>query len=311
MKPLRPITDWPTRAFSLMLLLIFLALSLPALAQKKGGGKTRSKSAAREIAITFDELPVGEYFREVDRQAVTDTILKVLKAHKVKAVGFVVGSHIKGSYDLLGRWLNDGHRLGNLTLSYQDFNQLDAENFIKDIVAGAKTLESMLAGFGQKHRYFRYPFLHYGDEYTKKKRVESFLDEYNVRVAHATVVVEDYLYNLTVERTGGQMDSAAGDKLLNEYLNHVMDQIERSERLSKDILNRRCRQILQLKASQLNGMFLDEMLTAIERAGYRFITLDRALQDKLYDTDEAYIGMRGLGYLDMILLSDPDLLPAR
>jgi hypothetical protein len=55
---------------------------------------------------------------------------------------------------------------------------------------------------------------------------------------------------------------------------------------------------------------LDTLLAAIEESGYRFITLDAALTDPIYHKSEAYYGARGVGYLDMIAESNPELLPA-
>lgn len=296
----------------LPLLLIVLMGSSYALAGDETGKSKQAKkprAAKKQICISFDELPVAESFTEADRTEIIERILAVLKKHKVKAAGFVVGSRIENSYDLLGKWLNAGHRLGNMTYSLQDFNELEVDPFINDIVAGADALETMLSGFGQKPRFFRYPFLHYGTTIDKKRGISDFLDAHNIVVAHATVVVEDYLYNLAAEKEG-QLDSATYDELLNEYVNHVLDEIERCEILSRQVLKRPCRQILQLRANLLNATFLDELLTAIEEMDYKFVSLDYALKDKLYIAPEGYIDLRGVGYLDMLLLSDPDLLPA-
>jgi peptidoglycan/xylan/chitin deacetylase (PgdA/CDA1 family) len=268
------------------------------------------QKATKEICITFDELPVAESFTDVDRVAVTDAILEALKQHQVKGAGFVVGSRIGNNYDLLGKWLNDGHRLGNLTYSHQDFHEMDAETFLADVVAGSDAIETMLSGFGQKKRYFRYPFLHYGNTVDKKRQAQSFMEEYGINIAHVTVVVEDYLYNLTVEKSGGELDSADHDQLLSEYITHVLDEVARAEGLAREIVQRPCHQILQLRANQLNALVLDELLTALEENDYKFVSLDEALKDKLFDAPEAYFGMRGAGYLDMLKLSNPDLLPA-
>lgn len=281
------------------------------------GGDDRGQSkkakkpriSKKQICITFNELPVASSFTEVDHTEINELILAALKEHKIKAAGFVVSSRIGSGFDLLGKWLNAGHRLGNLTYSHLDFNELEFNPFINDVVAGADALETMLSGFGQKPRFFRYPFLHYGTTIDKKRSVSDFLDAHNVTVAHATVVVEDYLYNLTAERER-PLDSATYDELMNEYLNHVLDEIERCESLSRQVLSRPCRQILLLRANLVNALFLDELLTAIEEMGYRFITLDHALKDELYSAAEGYTELRGVGYLDMLQNSDPDILPA-
>ncbi len=274
-------------------------------------GKTNAKEPAkREMCITFDELPTAKAFGDVDRPAVTYLILQALKKHNVKAAGFVVGDQIEGAYDMLGEWLNDGHVLGNMTFSYQDLHELGVEQFIDDIGAGHDALEQMLSGFGQKRRYFRYPFLHYGTSVETKRQITGFLREHDYRVAHTSIVIEDYLYNLSLDKLGKTPDSTAYESLLTEYVNHVIEAIQRSEATSMDLLNRPCRQILALKANRLNAVSLDILLSAVENMGYKFITLDRALQDPVYARPEAYFGSKGIGYLEMLQQSDPDLLPA-
>jgi len=288
--------------------LLLSATVTGAAAQNKGTGKAKKK--AGEICITFDELPASQAFGEVDREAVTYLLLQALKKHNVKAAGFVVGQQIGGSYDILGQWLNDGHLLGSMTLSNQDLHQLGIEQFISDISAGHEAMETMLAGFGQKKRYFRYPFLHYGNTVESKRQVKLYLEEYNITPVHATVVIEDYLFNLSLEKMGKLPDSAAYEDLMNEYINHVIDEIEKSKRLAKEVLKRSCRHILRLKANRLNAVYLDEMLTALEGMGYKFISLNRALKDDLYSAPEAYFGPRGVSYIEMIKQSNMDLLPA-
>ena len=276
--------------------------------QKKSGGK--KKKPKKEICITFDELPVARSFGGADRKAITYLILESLKNHKIKAAGFVVGENVENSFDILGQWLNDGHTLGSMTYSNQDMHELGIEQFLQEVQMGIDAVEPMLSGFGQKKRYFRYPFLHYGNVVEAKKQVKFFLDDRLQTVVHASVVPEDYLYNLSLEKLGKIPDSAAFEALMNEYINHVLDEIERVERLAHDFIKRPVKQILLLRANRLNAIYLEEMLTAFEAMGYKFITLKEALKDKVYSQTEAYYGTRGIGFIDMLRQSDPDLLPA-
>jgi peptidoglycan/xylan/chitin deacetylase (PgdA/CDA1 family) len=276
-----------------------------------GGSELRAQSKAdKQICLTFDELPAARSFGEIDREAVNYLLLDALKRHEVKATGFVVGDQIDDSFDILGRWLNAGHTLGNLTWSGQDYNSLGPEQFIADILKGAEALEPMLEGFGQKTRYFRFPYLHYGDVLEKRRAVTNFIDDQGYTVCPASVVPEDYLYNLQLTKLGKTPDSAKFEQLMNDYINHVLDELERVERLAQNIAGRPISQILLLRANRLNAVYLDELIMALKAAGYGFVTLDRALKDKIYTQTEAYYGLKGLGYLDMIAQSNPDLLPA-
>jgi peptidoglycan/xylan/chitin deacetylase (PgdA/CDA1 family) len=287
---------------------VLLALNWSAATgQSKAPGKVKGK---KEIAITFDELPAAKSFGEVDLEAINYLILDALKRHNVKATGFVVGQDIDNSFDILGRWLNEGHKLGSMTYSNQDYNYISTEQFLDDIARGLDAIEPMLSGFGQKRRYFRYPYLHYGTTVPEKEEVAVFLADRDIVVAHATTVPEDYLYNLTLGKLGKHPDSARFDELMNEYVNHVLDQVERVEQLSLELENRLVPQILLLRANRLNAVYLDDLLTALEGEGYKYVTLDDALADPVFTRGEAYYDMKGVGYLDMIYMSNPDLLPA-
>jgi len=286
-----------------------VASALLSLAILVSAGLADSK-AKKQICLTFDELPAARSFGEIDREAVNYLLLDALKQHEVKATGFVVGEQIETSFDILGRWLNSGHTLANLTWSGQDYNQLGPEQFITDVRKGVDALEPMLSGFGQKERYFRFPYLHYGDTMNRRQAVDRFLEAQGHYVCPASVVPEDYLYNLNLIKLGKIPDSAKYELLMNDYINHVLDELERVERLAKNQTGRAIKHILLLRANRLNAVYLDELLMALKEAGYEFITLKSALKDKIYSMPEAYYSLKGLGYPDMIDQSDPDLIPA-
>lgn len=284
-----------------VIFLLFLAIS----------GRAQKKEPKKEICITFNELPESHSFQDADREALAYLILQTLKAHEVTAAGFVVGERVESSFDLLGQWLNEGHVLGNMTYSNQDLHEIGIEKFIENTQMGHDAIEQMIEGFGQKKRYFRFPFLHYGNDIEAKRQVMLYLEHMNYTVAHATVIPEDYLYNLTLEKMGRVPDSAEFERLLNEYINSVLDELERQEALAKELMGRPVRQILLLHFNRLNAVYLDEMLTAMEDMGYEFVSLDKALNDELYDIAEGYFGGRGVSYIEMLLESNPDMIPAQ
>jgi peptidoglycan/xylan/chitin deacetylase (PgdA/CDA1 family) len=290
---------------------VYLLLTI-CLAGTADAQSSPEKSAdKKEIALTFDEVPAAVSFEDPDRMALSYLVLQALDRHEVKAAGFVVGSRVEGDFDILGEWLNRGHAIGNLTWSNQDLNELGIEQFIASIRKGGGGLEEMLEGFGQVRRYFRYPYLRYGTSTEAKRQVTMFLEHRDYTVAHASVVPEDYLYNLTLQKLGRTPDSAEYESLLNEYINSVLDEIERCETVAKQLVGRPVKHILALRMNRLNAVYLDEMLGAIKDMGYTFVGLDEALSDEIYERPEGYFGGRGVGWLDMLSLSDPDLTPAQ
>jgi peptidoglycan/xylan/chitin deacetylase (PgdA/CDA1 family) len=273
-------------------------------------GKPAAKNS-KSLSLTFDYFPVDQPFGEVDHRQVVEQLIEALDKHDAKAIGFAVGEKIGADFDLLGQWLNKGHALGSMTYSHQDLHEIGPDLFISDIVSGENALDVMLDGFGQKKRYFRYPYLHYGEGVHTKRAVQDFLQNHKIKVVHATILVEDFLYNMSLEKLGSDPDSAAIDQIGSEYLKHVMEKVAEAENLSMKVLHRQCRHILQLRANQLNALVLDDLLTALEEVGYQFVTIDKALADDLYSAPEAYFGSRGVSYIQMIKESNLDLMPAR
>ncbi len=292
-----------SRAFPLLLAVLCIA----AFAFYAGA----QQSEVKEIAITFDNLPATTSFGFSDQQAINEDILDALRTHKVTATGFVVGDAIEGHFDLLGSWLNDGHTLGSMTLSNQDLHDVDPGRFFEDAKMGADMIEPMLDGFGQKKRYFRFPFLHYGSTDKIKNQATSFFRSRSVVIAHASIVPEDYLYDFNIQKLGRRPDSTRLERIGDEYLHHIFDVVAEAEGSAEELRGRPVRQILLLRANRINGYFLPDILAGLQERGYQFVTLDRALSDDVYRMEEHYTDGRGIGFLDRVLQSNPQFANKR
>ena len=215
-------------AFPVILIIILSLAGFSSVNSQASKERLESKKTTpKQICLTFDELPAAEGFGGVDYEAVSFLLIEALKKHEVKATGFVVGSQIEGKHDLLGRWLNEGHTLGSMTYSNQDYHGLGIEQFLREVREGTESIEGVLSGFGQKKRFFRFPFLHSGLTVEGKRQATMFLESLDNINVSATVLPEDYLYNLRLTKMGKQPDSTEFVALLNEYINHVLDEIER------------------------------------------------------------------------------------
>lgn len=262
-----------------------------------------SEAQSKKIAVTFDELPITQSFVEVNKAEVTSHIVRSLRELNIVATGFVVGDQIASSADLIGEWLNSGHTLGSMTWSNQDFHDVGMAEFMRQVKMGQEALDPILAQFGQKRRYFRFPFLHYGATTGDKAKAREILESKNIVISHVTVMSDDYLYNLRLEQLGPRADSARLEQLMIEYISHVLGELARQEELAMLVAGKPVTHILQLRANRLNGLFCWNLLSAIKDEGYKFVTLDQALADPAYTITEKYIGGRGVGYLDMVAAS--------
>ncbi len=288
-------------------LMILISVLLLICSISLGQGSKNKK----EICITFDDLPVVRVHDHIERMMITDEILFTLEEFKVKAAGFVVGDNIAGHYDLLEKWLEGGHILGNHTYSHPDLNEVPHELFIENIDKGHIAIEEILKKYMQKNRYFRYPYLHYGKSPEVKKAVADYLFNQEYWVAHVSIDTDDFAFNLQYEKIHNKSDSAAISRLGNEYFDHIMEQVEKAEKIALDILGRPVRHILLLHANRIHSYFLYDMLSELKSMGYSFISMERAFSDPLYSMRESYIGPQGISYLERLSRNDPDMLPAK
>lgn len=293
------------------LVCLVVLLLMPGIERMAGPKAAPASRSGGKICITFDDLPMVRVTDQDERRAITDQILAALDEFDVEAAGFVIGDNIEDDVDLLRSWLEGGHVLGNHTYSHTDLNEVPADLYTQDIKKGQDAIEDVLVEVGQAGRYFRYPFLHYGNTYQAKKTVADFLEKEGYAVAHVTVDPEDFAYNLQFEKIYQSADSIEYVQLGNEYIDHVMECLHAAEKLSQDVMGRKIKQILLLHANRINGAFLSDLLSELSAEGYHFISLDEALADPVYSVPDTYAGPQGLSYLERLERTDPDLLPAQ
>jgi len=272
-------------------------------------GKTGKKRSG-QICITFDNLPAERIYDKKDRNWIDDRILTALKKHNIKAAGFVIGDNIEGDWSILEKWLGAGHIIGFLPYSGQDVNEVPTGYLVDDIDKGMESLEDITSTHQQSGRYFRYPLLRYGKNPEIRKQIEDFLTHENVTVVHATVVPNDFIFNLTADKLATSRDSTRIKELCNEYISHIQLCLDSAEVLASDVMGRKVKHIMELHANRINAMFLDEIMASLIDRGYRIISLPDALQDKLYKYHDAYYADQTVSFLKRIKLSDPNLLPA-
>ncbi|MBC7537645.1 MAG: polysaccharide deacetylase family protein [Bacteriovorax sp.] len=104
-----------------------------------------------EIILTFDDGPVP---------GVTDKVLDILSEHNIKATFFVIGNNVKANPKLMKRMVDEGHIIGNHSMSHIALQHLDPLTW-KDIV-NREILDahSVITPYlvNNKHFYFRAPY---------------------------------------------------------------------------------------------------------------------------------------------------------
>jgi peptidoglycan/xylan/chitin deacetylase (PgdA/CDA1 family) len=263
-----------------------------------------AEPASREIAITFDDLPVVAKV-EAWHEKITADLLAALVKHRVPAIGFVNERKLErdGTVDprrvaLLERWLAAGLELGNHGYAHLDLHAVplaDAEN---DVLRGEEVTRRLLAASGRVPRWYRHPFLHTGRDAATRASFEAFLAEHGYRVAPVTVDNADYVFASAYEGALKAGDAVTAKRISTEYDGYIERYVAFYEQQSTALLGREIRQVLLLHASALNAAAFDVIAEKLEARGYKFVTLDRALEDPAYAAQkDEYFGSGGITWL--------------
>jgi peptidoglycan/xylan/chitin deacetylase (PgdA/CDA1 family) len=258
------------------------------------------------MSLTFDDLPYVAFGQTnalaAARRATTD-ILDVLTAHRAPAVGFVnegklaVAGEETARIGLLQQWIDAGAALGNHTYSHLDLNTLTVRQFEDEIVSGQVVTRRLMQSRQPATLYFRHPMTHTGETREKKEAIEAFLAARGYAIAPHTVETSDFIFNVGYVRAQRNGNSATASRLHAGYLDFALAATAFAERASREIFGREIPQTLLVHVNDITADTLDELLTQLEKRGYRFISLDVAMTDPAYEIRDTLVSRRGPTWL--------------
>jgi peptidoglycan/xylan/chitin deacetylase (PgdA/CDA1 family) len=260
----------------------------------------------REMAITIDDLPTVSVLPQTPESAarLTAGLLSALERHRVPAIGFVNEGklYVNGGLDprrvaLLQQWIDAGLELGNHTYSHLDLHQAAAPAFNADIERGETVTRGLLRRAGREPRFFRHPYLHTGRDANTRAAVHAFLAGKGYRVAPVTIDNADYVFAAAFDRLTAAGDAAVAAKVRTEYVAYMDGVAAYYEDQSVRIAGREIRQTLLMHANALNASAFDALADRYEARGYRFVPLERALEDEAYAMTDEYVGPAGMTWL--------------
>ena len=284
----------------LVALVGLIVLAGSTFAASQAGGSP----SGRTMAITFDDLPKSTGMDDLDAaRRTTESILRVLKAHKAPSVAFVNEGKL---YDgptmiperaaLLRLWVDAGVPLGNHTYSHLDVNNVPLEKYEDDVVRGERTYTRLMRG-SSGPRWFRHPYTHTGPTREIKAGLEKFLAGRGYTIAPFTIENSDWLFSSAYAKAKRAADEALAAKVREAYLAYSDAMLDWFETLSKDGFGREIPQILLIHSNDLHADALDALLTRIERRGYRWVTMAEAMKDAAYKTPDDFVGTSGPSWL--------------
>jgi len=283
----------------------FLALTLflaPAASLSQTPGMP-----ARQVAVTIDDLPAGaaQFMSAKEITDMTTRLVGTLKEQQIPAVGFVnegrLYSHtgeVDARIAALNQWLEAGLDLGNHTFNHTSLNRVPLKDWEEEVIRGETVTKQLLARHNKKMRFFRHPYLDVGRDLETRRDAEAFLTSRGYHIAPVTLDPWDWAFAPIYDDAKRRGDTALQQKIAASYLAHAAAVLEYDEKLSRDLLGYEPPQIILLHGNNLEAEHIGELLDLLRKRGYRFITLESALDDFAYSLPNTYVGEQGPGWLE-------------
>ena len=259
----------------------------------------------REVAVTFDDLPVVSSRNDITTwKTITEDLLKTFTAYKIPVVGFVNEGKLlvqnkrdQARVQLLRRWVDAGLELGNHTFSHLSLYNTPLEDFQNDLIRGEDVTRELLAEKRKKLRYFRHPFLNTGRSLEAKKQFETFLTARGYTVAPVSIDNSDWIFARAYDRARDAKQPAEMKQVADAYILYMEQKVDYWERQSAALFGREIKQVLLLHANAINAEHFGEIVRMLNGRGYKFITLEEALKDTAYASEDKLIGAAGISWI--------------
>ena len=284
-------------------LALALALAHPAVALE------------RRVAVTFDDLPFqadeATLCDPARMMAITQDFVAMLKPLDTHGAAFVnAGRMCDAERDatlprILNIWLDGGLDLGNHTFSHINIHRTTAEAYLADVDAGSPVVREVLEARGQRLRWFRHPYLFTGETPEKHDAIAAGLAQRGYTVAPVTIDNNDWMF-ADVYRKAEQLGDKALMRCIGQaYVAHMTTVLEFFEPYSAEVAGgREPAQILLLHANTLNQAWYPQIHALYLARGYRFVPLEEALADPIYQHPDTYVRANGISWLHRWMQTD-------
>lgn len=219
-------------------------LSFPSAGSAPNGPTSREKLMEYDAAYVGDGKDKVLYltFDAGYENGHTATILDTLKKHDVKAAFFLVGNYLQKNADLVRRMVDEGHIVGNHTMTHPNMSAISEKEAFQKELSGLEDLFREVTG-KELPRFYRPPQGVYSEENLKMAK------ELGYKTVFWSLAYKDW------ENDNQPTADYALGKLIPRTHNGAV--------------------ILLHSTSQTNAEVLDELLTQWKSLGYRFETIDR------------------------------------
>lgn len=257
--------------------------------------------AQKTVSFTIDDVPNTRLFQQHRYQS---RLLKSIDSLQIPVAVFInekllhETDSLTRNIRLLQEWINDPLvTVGNHGYSHAFYSEAGIENYKAEILKGEAISAELARKAGKKEIYFRFPYNDLGKDATQHTEAEVYLQSIQYIVTPFTVHSDDWLVTQLYEYYVGRQDYKNAQRIGQQFVAKTLEQFDYTESLTSTPLKREVKQIYLLHDNLLNADYLDELVDALRKKGYRFCTLDEAMTDPVYKQKDHYTDKHGISWV--------------
>lgn len=234
---------------------------------------------AKRIAVTMDDFNLGFNIRLNPRER-NERILQAFAKHKHKAAGFVTGRFVDDVFgdEVVQIWSDAGHMIGNHTYTHLNSSDEDAEHVKADILKN----DILLSKYPAYEKILRFPYLAEGGTPAKVSEYRSFMKANGFENGAVTVDTIDWYTTDRMEARLKKDPNAELEPYRDYYVEAVVKLAEHFQSLAERIGYPDIPHSMLMHHNILNGLFMDDVLTALKDEGWSMIDAKEMFAHPLY-----------------------------
>ncbi len=255
---------------SLVLLILYFIITVQIIPQGKSS-----------VCFTFDDGNPKDILNYNYLQW-NQMILDTLKANNLQAVLYVCGERLDNPQGkkILESWDKAGHIIANHTFTHLNYNS--KKNTFEIYKADFLKCDSLINGYKNFRKYFRAPYLKYGDTKEKRDTLNAFLKSMNYKNGYVTIDGSDWYYNLRLIKYMKKNPGKNIEAYKKAFIAHLLDRAKFYDSLAYKLLGRRIKHSILLHHSLASALFLGDLIRAFKNESWQVINTSNALTDDVY-----------------------------
>ena len=247
-----------------------------------------------EIALTMNWMVRGkvESERDLDDWCYTENshenFEKLVAALRDNAIPPTVDFLSADTLDqqLQEEWLRSGNLIGNMNSALLRLKKRSLQAFTGGIEKNEQAFAPLWLKFQRTKKYFRYPAMKLGLDEERPREVRAYLKKNGFIEVPATINIRDDYYSQPYCGAQARGDSVCASFISATFKTVLLEKMTRARAAARKIAGRDVKQIWSIGASQLTCDLLGELLRSYKAMGVKFISLDEALSDSFYGSED-------------------------